>query len=200
MSGELPYIAKPNRVISSGAETLDAIALSLVVESDRLVIEARTGTTSDREIVVDHDQIYRVELVEGVAPEIEIETRRTEYVVTGVADSLQRARRIARTIRRLSNGGSEPAGGDPAGTERRSSAGHDHQSEEQPPTLNTGRSDDGRSRVYPSETLHCPACDQKAEVPEEIPESVLEVTCPGCSITLGRVDDEGESVIIDPDL
>lgn len=200
MSGELPYIAKPNRVISSGAETLDAIALSFVVESNQVVIEARTGTTSDREITLEYDEIYRVQLVDGVAPEIEIETRRSEYVVTGIADSMDRARRLSNAIERLSNSGS-PTDQPPAGTQRSPPTDGGQNVEDDPPTLETDQSaGDDRPRAHPSETLICPACGQKAEVPDQIPESILEVNCPGCSTTLGQVDEAGESIIIDPDL
>lgn len=213
MSEDLPYTTEPNRIVSTGAETLDAIGLSFVVDPDKIRIEARTGPTTDRSITIDHDQIRAVEFVDGVAPEIEIGTRRTAYTVTGVTDSVRRARRIAERIKQLADltdhsvsGANRTAGGQQRrargdGAGQPSAPNPPQQSKPQTPTLNTGQSSsETESRAYPSDTLICPACGQKAEVPEQIPVNIVEVSCPGCQSRLGRVGDDGESVIIDPDV
>lgn len=211
MSNELPYIVEPNRIISSGAETLDAIGLLLVVDSDELRMEARTGPTTDREIAVEYDRIRDVDLVDGVAPDLKIETHRSEYVVTGVADSLRRARRIADAVSRQA--------GLQVETDRynhladQSQSGPDRSRTGQPPASNDGgqpdrgssmrEMDDGSSaypkRILPSETFSCPTCDKTVKVPAELPEQIVEVNCPGCNTVLGRVGDDRKSIIIDPD-
>lgn len=206
MSDDLPYVTEPTRIVSSGAETLDAIGLSFVVDADQVRIEIRTGPTTDREIALDHDRIRAVEFVDGVAPEIEIETPKTEYTVTGVTDSMERARRIAHRIKQLADLTDRPVPGRQRSRQQRQGradgAGPAPQSgsSQQTPTLETEQSSPAQSRAYPSDTLICPACGKKVEVPEQIPVNVAEVSCPGCQTTLGRVGDEGNSVIIDLDM
>jgi hypothetical protein len=205
MSEELPYVTDPTRIVSSGAETLDAIGLSFVVAADQVRIDARTGPTTDRQIALDYDQIRAVEFVDGIAPAIKIETPRTEYTVTGVTDSMEQARRIAHRIKRLADLVDQPTPNRQRPRQRpgrADGAGRSPRSDtsEEAPTLETGPSSTTASRAYPSDTLICPVCEKRVEVPEQIPVNVVEVSCPGCQTTLGRVGDDGNSVIIDPDL
>lgn len=207
MSNELPYIVEPNRIISTGAETLDAIGLLFVVDSDELRMEARTGPTTDREITVEYDRIRDVDLVDKVAPGLKIETRRSEYVVTGIADSLRRARRIADAVSRQAGirvetdeynhladrPRSEPDRQQPASNDSR------HPDQQASMLELNGGSTDYPRRVQPSETFSCPTCEKKVEVPAELPDRTVDVNCPGCDTVLGRVGDNKESIILDPD-
>lgn len=204
MSNELPYIVEPNRITSTGAETLDAIGLLFVVASDELRMEARTGPTTDREITVEYDQIRAIDLVEGVTPDLEIETRRSEYVVTGIADSLRRARRIADAVSRQAGlradagGYNNPA--DQPTTSQQAPANSGRQSDQQPSMLElNGGSPEYPQRVQPSETFSCPTCDKTVEVPANLPNQSVEVNCPGCDLVLGQVDADRELVVIDPE-
>lgn len=211
MSNELPYIVEPNRIISTGAETLDAIGLLVVVDTDELRMEARTGPTTDREITVEYDHIRDVSLVDGVTPDLKIETRRSEYVVTGVADSLRRARRIADVVSQQA--GLRADTGQYRRSVDRQQSMADRSTTGQRPVPNGGQRqdqqlsmldiDDGSTddphRVYPSETFSCPTCDKTVEVPGELPEQTVDVNCPGCDTVLGRVGDDQTSIVIDPE-
>jgi len=112
---ELLYAAEPNRVLASGAETLDAIALSFVVRTNGVTIEARTGSVSERTISIDYADIFAVERVAEVAYGVRIETTETEYTVTNVTASLDEIERVVAAVRDritgLRSSTSMPSGG-----------------------------------------------------------------------------------------
>lgn len=133
MSDETLYAAEPNRVLASGAETLDAIALSFVVRSNGVTIEARTGSVSERTITIDYADIFAVDRVAEVAYGVRIETTETEYTVTNVTASLEEIERVVAAVQEritglrsgtsmtsggATDGSAEPAPGDPAAPPR----------------------------------------------------------------------------------
>jgi len=96
---ETLYAAAPNRVLASGAETLDAIGLAFVIRPSGITIEARTGSLSERTITVDYADVFAVELVDEVAYGVRIETAETEYTVTNLTASIQEAQSVVEAMR-----------------------------------------------------------------------------------------------------
>lgn len=217
MSDETLYAAEPNRVLASGAETLDAIGLSFVVRSDGVTIEARTGSVSERTISIDYADIFTVDSVAEVAYGIEIETTETEYTVTNVTASLEEIERVVAAIQEritglrsgtsMATGSTGPTGSPSAadgGASRppsaatgvdQTDAGSGESDRDGGSALGFGGS--GRVTAYSGETIECPACGHETLVPDTIPAECQDVVCPGCSDVIGETDEDGERVYID---
>ncbi|PSP51801.1 hypothetical protein BRC60_01785 [Halobacteriales archaeon QH_1_68_42] len=119
------YATEPNRVLSSGAETLDAIGLAFLVRSSGITIEARTGQVAERVIELDYDDVQAVEHIERVAHGVRIETVDTEYTVTNLTSSAGEARDVVAAVRdrtttiRSGRGRTDPGAPERPSTDRR---------------------------------------------------------------------------------
>jgi DNA-directed RNA polymerase subunit RPC12/RpoP len=221
---ETLYAAEPNRVFASGAETLDAIALSFVVRTSGVTIEARTGSVSERTISIDYADIFAVERVAEVGYGVCVETTETEYTVTNITSSLDEIERVVAAIReritglrsgtsRTSSGSSGPTPSDRGGPTGSPSAADGGASRAPPPT-NSGPAPDEETAdddaaalgfggspmtARSGDTIECPACGHKTLVPETIPPDGQDVVCPDCGDVVGYTHEDGECVYIDPD-
>lgn len=192
MSDTIPYAAEPNRVVSTGTVSLDAVGLSFKARQDRVVMEARTGQIDERTIELPYEEVQDVSVTNDVAPGIEITTPETEYEATDISPSVREVRRVATAIRRhCPNISTERAMMDGAKPNDRpsTSAAAEHE-----PTHAT---DDGTVTVAPGDVMTCPECGSKTAVPEQLPDQRQEASCPDCAATVGYVDETSDHIVIE---
>ncbi|WP_299264561.1 hypothetical protein [Halorientalis sp.] len=217
MSDTIPYAAEPNRVLSTGAVSLDAVGLSFSARQDRIVIEARTGQIDERTITLPYDEVQRVSVVDGVAPGIEIATSQTEYEATDISPSLREVRRVVTAIRRQSpNIATERSRTDGARQNNETTTASEDDDGSQPDTATSAPAetngngadedgnDDGDAIVTfaPGEVMTCPACGGKTAVPDRLPSQRQRAECPDCTETIGHVNETGDHIAVeaaDPD-
>jgi hypothetical protein len=196
----IPYAAEPNRVVSTGTVSLDAVGLAFKAGQDRVVMEARTGQVDERTIELPYEEVQDVSVTNDVAPGIEITTPETEYEATDISPSVREVRRVATAIRRhCPNISTERTMMDGAEPNDRPSTTSDRSPStsavgNQKPTNAT---DDGIVTVDPGDVMTCPECGSKTAVPEQLPDQRQEANCPDCAATVGYVDETSDHIIIE---
>lgn len=208
MSDTIPYAAEPNRVVSTGAVSLDAVGLSFAVQENRIVMEIRTGQIDERTIEVPYEEVQSVSITNDVAPGIEIETSNTEYEATDLSPSVREVDRVATAIRRSSpNITTERARSDGAKPNTTSTAPSEDAESQSDQARSTpekteqgstdGGSDDSTVIAAPGEVMTCPECGGETAVPEGLPEQRQEASCPDCAETVGYVDESGDYIVVE---
>lgn len=100
MSDAAPeYVIDPNRVRATGAEDLDAVALSLRIGDGGVVVGLRTGAFTDRTLELSYDELVAVDAVSELSYGLVVETAETAYTVTNVTASDDEIDAIVRYVR-----------------------------------------------------------------------------------------------------
>lgn len=109
------FTSNPNELRAAGREEMEAIALSLTIDKGGVVVEARLGTFTKREVELTYGQMSDVEVTEAISFGLVFYTPGTTYTVTNVTSDRREADEMAEfvlgQIRRASGTEQTNAGG-----------------------------------------------------------------------------------------
>lgn len=111
------YKAEPNRLYVKGEHELDAIAVSLLVDSSGVHICARTGSVTKQTFDLSYDDITSVETIQNLSYDLVLHNGTREYHLTNVAADSDRIAEIVEAIRDSLSGGTDDSQATMAGSD-----------------------------------------------------------------------------------